>query len=139
MIILDTNVLLVAFRAELRGHDIVRGWLQQQMSERIELRVPAAAQIAFVRLATRRLGPFQPAPLSLAASFLAAVSPLEATAPKDAPMRALALCETHRLAGDGTVDAWIAAYALCVNAPLATLDQGFAKYAPALNVINPLQ
>lgn len=137
MIVLDTNVLLVAFRAELHGHKEVHDWLQRQLNEGVELRVPMAVQIAFIRLATRRLGSFPPAPLALAASFLGTVAQIEAPNPPNTAAHALTLCQAHGLAGDGTVDAWIAAYALCLDAPLATLDQGFAKYGPALRLINP--
>lgn len=86
-------------------------------------------QISFIRLATRSLGSLPAAPLALATQYLLAFAPFNDAFPVDFGAQALGLCAYFGLAGDGTVDAWIAAHAIALNAPLASFDRGFVKYA----------
>ena len=48
----------------------------------------------------------------------------------------LSLCARFSLAGDGTVDAWIAAHAIALNAPLVSFDRGFVKFTPTLQLVS---
>lgn len=137
MIVVDTNVLLTGFRAELKQHDTGRAWLCQQLDAGVELLVPNVVRVSFLRLATRVLGPFPAAPLTAAGEFLNYINASEPPSPSDLTTLALELCQRHRLSGDGSVDAWIAAHALALDIPLASFDRGFAKFAPSLRVIVP--
>lgn len=137
MIIVDTNVLLAAFRAELPEHPQAYRWLTDTLAEGVDLVVPHTVQISFVRLATRSLGPLPAAPMATTIEFLRALDLGEDRHPPRLREIALALCQRYGLSGDGTVDAWIAGQALAMNAALASFDRGFAKYRPALRWIDP--
>lgn len=137
MIVIDTNVLLAAFRAELASHQVARQWLEAQLDQGEVLHLPIVVRVAFLRLSTRTLGPIPPAPLANAAHFLTSLPTTDAVPPSDLTMRVLGLCQQHRLSSDGTVDAWIAAEAMALGAALATFDRGFAKYAPTLHLLFP--
>lgn len=135
MIVIDTNVLLAAFRAEISTHVSARRYLEQLLHTGQKTCIPNCVQISFIRLATRSLGPLPAAPLALATQYLMAFAPFNDAFPVDFGMQALGLCAHFGLAGDGTVDAWIAAHAIALNAPLASFDRGFVKYAPALQLV----
>lgn len=137
MMVVDTNVLLAAFRAEMSTHIVARRWLEQALELGQNICVPNCVQISFLRLATRQLGPLPAAPLALAAQFLQVLAPLNDALPEELSAHALELCARFRLAGDGTVDAWIAAHAIALHAPLISFDRGFGKYAPALQLVVP--
>lgn len=137
MIVVDTNVLLAAFRAEMSAHIAARGWLEHALAQGQSLCIPNCIQISFIRLATRPLGPLPPAPLALAAQFLHALAPFNDAPPAQFSALALEQCARFGLSGDGTVDAWIATHAIAINAPLASFDRGFVKYAPSLRLIVP--
>lgn len=40
-----------------------------------------------------------------------------------------------RFIDSGTVDAWIAAHAIALNAPLVSFDRGFVRYTPTLQLL----
>jgi uncharacterized protein len=128
LIVVDTNVLLTAFRAEFPNHDRCRKWLEVNlMSDR--LCIPNVVQISFLRLATRSLGTFPAAPFESAQAFLESLAPFNDELPLDLTQQTLKLCEEFKLRGNGTVDAWIAAHAIALGGSLASLDDGFAKYS----------
>ncbi len=133
--IVDTNVLLAAFRAEMSTHLVARRWLEEALQLGQGICIPNCVQISFTRLATRQLGPLPAAPLALAAQFLNAIAPHNDSLPPELSKHALGLCTRFGLTGDGTVDAWIAAHAIAVNAPLVSFDRGFLKYAPTLQLV----
>ena len=135
MIVVDTNVLLAAFRAEMSTHIIARRWLEETLQVGQNICVPNCVQISFTRLATRQLGPLPAAPLALAMQFLQAIAPFNDALPSELSSHALILCARFGLAGDGTVDAWIAAHAIALNAPLVSFDRGFMKYTPTLQLV----
>lgn len=131
--VVDTNVLLAAFRVELDQHALARAWLTRQLADGTDLIVPNVVRVSFVRLATRSLGPFPGAPLEKAAAFLDAIARVDHLSPADLTSRTLSLCVEHRLSGDGSVDAWIAAHAIAAGLPLVSFDRGFAKFRPQLD------
>ncbi len=135
MIVADTNVLLAAFRAEMLTHAVARHWLEETLRLGQNICIPNCVQISFTRLATRQLGPLPGAPLGLAVQFLRAIAPFNDALPAELNAHALGLCARFGLAGDGTVDAWIAAHAIALNAPLVSFDRGFVKYAPTLQLV----
>jgi uncharacterized protein len=135
MMVVDTNVLLAAFRAEMSTHIVARRWLEEALQLGQAVCVPNCVQISFMRLATRQLGPLPAAPFPLVAQFLQAIAPFNDALPPELSVHAISLCERFGLAGDGTVDAWIAAHAIAINSPLVSFDRGFVKYAPTLQLV----
>jgi predicted nucleic acid-binding protein len=135
MIVTDTNVLLAAFRAEISAHSLARRWLEETMQQGQKICVPNCVQISFTRLATRRLGHLPAAPLALATQFLQAIAPFNDALPAELFTQALGLCARFGLVGDGSVDAWIAAHAIALNAPLVSFDRSFLKYSPSLQCV----
>lgn len=138
MILLDTNLLLYAFRPEFAEHEQARRWMTDQINSGEIFVLHPLAFAAFLRLSTRQLGPLQPAPVELAIQFLVA---LDAARVPEAPNheRVLArLCATHGLHGDGIVDAWLAAFAITHGMHLASHDKAFARFAPELEWSDPL-
>lgn len=137
MILLDTNGLLFGFRAETAKHAVALDWLSRQIDAEVQLLVPSMVACSFLRLATRQLGPLPPATLAAASAFLAAIATSIPREPAGLTSKTLELCQLHQLSGDGSVDAWIAAYAICLRVPLASFDRGFNKYRPELEWIEP--
>jgi predicted nucleic acid-binding protein len=137
VIVVDTNILLAAFRADLPRHREARSWVLQKLTEGENFCIPNVVQVSFLRLSTRSLGPLPPAGLTQAAAFLDALSPFDESDPAQLRQLAIRLCDQYRLSGDGTVDAWIAAHAIARAVPLASFDRGFLKYQPTLSVMTP--
>ena len=138
MILLDTNLLLYAFRPEFPEHAATRAWMLAKAEDGEIFALHPLASAAFLRLTTRRLGPLPAAPTEAALRFLAA---LDAESLPDAAHhgKALArLCAAHGVQGDGIVDVWLAAFAITHGLTLASHDAGFARFAPELEWIDPL-
>jgi hypothetical protein len=141
MIVLDANVLIYAFRAELPQHVRVRGWLDVARSLEPLLLHPLAAA-AFLRLTTKPLGPLPAAPVGQAVAFLKAIVPQAPAAPMGEHPAHLAtllrLAEGLGLAGDRINDLWLAAFALTHGLGLASTDRGFSRI-PGLRWVHPLE
>jgi toxin-antitoxin system PIN domain toxin len=139
VILTDTNLLLYAFRAELPEHAKARRWIDGQIEAGEIFVLHPLAFEAFLRLTTRRLGPLPPAPVDLAIRFL---TDLDAARIPEAPNheKVLArLCAAHALQGEGIMEGWLAAYAITHGMRLASHDLGFARFAPELEWVDPLQ
>lgn len=139
MILSDTNLLLFAFRAEFPEHDRTRRWINERKGAGDVFVLHPLAFGAFLRLATRQLGPLPPAPTDVAIRFL---MDLDAARIPEAPdhEKVLArLCSVHGIQGDGIVDAWLAAFAITHGMRLASHDKGFARFAPELEWLDPLK
>ena len=143
MILPDVNLLLYAFRAEFPEHAAARGWLEGVLKARQGLLIHPLVGCAFLRLTTRALGPVPVAPVSKAMAFLDALEHAHiGAAPTDKPAQTgvlARLCEKHRIAGDGVVDAWLAAYAITHRLTLASHDRGFKRFVPELDWLDPLR
>lgn len=138
MILADTNLLLYAFRPEFPEHGAARHWLSTLVEAGEIFAMHPLAFAAFLRLATRQLGPIPPAPVDLAIQFLTA---LEGARLAEAPNHEKVLsrlCGTHGILGDGIVDAWLAAFAITHGMVLASHDRAFARFVPELEWIDPL-
>jgi toxin-antitoxin system PIN domain toxin len=141
MTLIDANLLIYAFRAELPHHAVVNAWLRHEIQTGTEFFLHPVAVAAFLRLTTKVLGPLPAAPMSAAMNFLAALHPIvPALLPEDAAHLEIArrLAERHRIAGDGCNDLWLAAFAIRHHLILASADTGFARFQPELNWFNPL-
>jgi uncharacterized protein len=138
MILLDTNILLYAFRPEFPKHEAARKWMLGQVDSGEIFAMHPLVFASFLRLSTRALGALPAAPIDLAVQFLAA---LDGARIAEAPNheRVLArLCATHGIQGDGIVDAWLAAFAITHGMRLASHDQAFVRFVPELEWIDPL-
>jgi uncharacterized protein len=138
VILPDTNLLLYAFRPEFPAHGKARAWLRSQADSGEILVLHPLSFAAFLRLATRRLGALAPAPVESAIGFLSA---LDGARIAEAPNhdRVLSrLCSVHHIQGDGIMDAWLAAFAITHGIGLASHGQGFSRFAPELDWIDPL-
>ena len=140
MIVLDANVLIYAFRAELPQHAGVRTWLDAARSREALLVHPLAAA-AFLRLTTKPLGPLPAAPVAMAVAFLNAIAPQPPAVPLGEHPAHLAtllrLADGLGLAGDQINDLWLAAFALTHGLSLASADRGFSRI-PGLRWLQPL-
>jgi hypothetical protein len=143
MLVLDANILIYAFREELPQHMIVRDWLLRSLRGRQSIGVPTLAEIAFLRLTTKTLGPLTAAPWQTAWDFLTALYGHRAARRvqpgKRHPEILDHLARQYRLRGDAIVDGWLAAFALERDATLVSADHGFARFKELkwLNPINP--
>jgi hypothetical protein len=107
MILPDANLLIYAFREDYPQYPVARGWLSQCLERQEALHLHPLAAAAFLRLVTKRIGPYNPSPVSRALDFLAALQPATSEALSDGAMHleiARRLAERHRIAGDGCND-----------------------------------
>ncbi len=139
MIVLDANVLIYAFRAELPQHVRVRRWLEAARSREPLFLHPLAAA-AFLRLTTKPLGPLPAAPVGQAVAFLNAIAPQAPAVPIGEHPAHLAtllrLADVLGLADERINDLWLAAFALTHGLALASADRGFSLI-PGLRWIQP--
>ena len=140
MILPDTNLLLYAFRNEFPEHGKARRWLDGLASDRGLLALHPLTVAAFLRLATRRLGPLPPAPSATALAFVVGLEQrgIWLTETTDHTRLMGRLLQRHQISGDGIPDAWLAALAITQGLTLASHDQGFARFAPELQWLDPL-
>jgi len=141
VILLDVNVLVTAFRADLQGHSAVSRWLTQQLKGGQALGIPDIAATSFLRLVTNHRVFVEPSPLELATGFLDAVlevptaSIVIASSRHWPTLRDLAL--GLRLRGNDLPDAHLAALALSSGAEIASLDRGLARF-PGVRLVEPV-
>ena len=138
MILLDTNLLLYAFRPEFPEHEAARKWLGDQMEAGEIFVMHPLAFGAFLRLATRKLGPLPAAPVEQAIRFLQALDAARIAESANHEKVLSRLCSAHAIQGDAIVDAWLAAFAITHGMGLASHDRDFARFAPELEWIDPL-
>jgi len=140
MIVLDANVLIYAFRAELPQHESVREWLIRRLTSQV-VGLPLLAEMAFLRLMTKPLGTLGAAGWADAWGFLEAVLSYRRARRVSAGPRHKELFEElmrrYELAGDQLVDAWLAALAMESDSLLASADRGFRRFE-GLRWLNPL-
>jgi toxin-antitoxin system PIN domain toxin len=139
--LVDTNLLVYAFRPEQPEHRVARSWLAGLLggSERIGLTSSTLA--GFVRIVTHRRVFRDPAGIDEALGF---VSTLRA-APSSSELEPGAtypdifdgLCRSLSLRGDDIPDAHLAAIAIEHDAVLATHDRGFGRFS-GLRTLDPL-
>ena len=139
MILVDANLLIYAFRAELPQHQQVKEWLEGvRAGESVFIHPLVGA--AFLRLTTKALGPLPPAPIRKSITFLDALQPSTGPALTETSTHlqtVLRQAEGLGLAGDQSADLWLAAFALTNGLAVASADRGFARF-PGLRWINPL-
>ena len=140
MFLLDANVLIYAFRRDSPFHGPCYGWLRAALAGDEPVATTALVELALLRITTLpSLGRAAAAPSDVFA-FLAALRRQPAAArvePGPAHDEIFArLCRDLALRGNDVNDAYLAALALEIAAPLVTADAGFARF-PGLAVLDP--
>jgi toxin-antitoxin system PIN domain toxin len=140
-VLVDTNLLVYAFRPEQPEHRVARSWLAGLLggSERIGLTSSTLA--GFARIVTHRRIFGDPAGIDEALSFVSTLraSPNSSEIEPGAAYPGLfdGLCRSLSLRGDDIPDAHLAAIAIEHDAVLATHDRGFGRFS-GLRTLDPL-
>lgn len=139
MIVLDVNVLVAAFLREHSHHALVRSWFDTVMATEDAVVVPDHTWVGFLRIVTNSRIFAEPAPLTQALAFLEAVSGNSAyrAAPALGGWSGFAgLAVEARVSGNLVPDAYLAAVALQLACPIASMDRDFRRF-PGLRVVDP--
>jgi toxin-antitoxin system PIN domain toxin len=133
VILLDTNVVLAAHRADHPHHAAVRPWFDEMLLTKRPFTVPDVVWAGFVRIATNRRIFAVPTPIDDAFVFLRAVRDQPGHATVGPGTEHLALfertCRDSDAAGDLAADAYLAALAIEHDCTLVSLDRDFARFA----------
>lgn len=128
MLLLDANVLIRAFRADIEGQPKVAAWLRDLLSGGARFGVPDGILMSFVRIVTQR--PFDPVtPIELALTFADRVrsSPactvMHASVPQWQTF--VRVCRLTRAHGRRAQDVYWASFALADGDVWVTFDRGF--------------
>jgi toxin-antitoxin system PIN domain toxin len=134
VILTDVNVLVHAFRRELRDHERYATWLTRVLSEGEEFALVDTVLIGFVRIVTNPRIFQDPAPTVVAVEFVDVLRTaprarwLQPTATAWTILDAIAR-EDVQVRGNLVPDAWLASLARAHGCRLATADRGFARFA----------
>jgi toxin-antitoxin system PIN domain toxin len=143
VILPDVNVLVYAFRGEMRDHERYESWLTDVLAGSEELALHDTVLAGFTRLVTNRRIFADPAPTSTAMDFVARVRGakrarwLPSANETWDKMSDLARGDSG-IRGDLVPDAHLAALALAHGCTLATADRGFARFA-GLTYFDPVK
>jgi uncharacterized protein len=141
VLLLDANILIYAFREELPQHASARAWLLSALSGGEPIGVPTLAEIAFLRLCTKPLGPLNAATWEATWNFLAVLfghrTSRRVVPGARHPELLDSLARRYGLKGDRLVDGWLAALALEQDATFISADHGFSRFE-GLKRVNPV-
>lgn len=139
--LLDANILIGAFRADVDGHEPTKLWLETALAQHQPVSFPALVEVAFLRIVTHPRIFQQPSTLAEAADFLTALhaSGCFQASPWTSPIRALMLRRATELGlrGNDLNDASLAAIAEAMRWRLVSRDAGFARFR-SLQWLDPL-
>jgi predicted nucleic acid-binding protein len=142
MTLIDTGLLIYAYRDDLPQHAVVRHWLETEMNGGRTFYLHPMVSAEFIRLMTRDIEAMKATPLELALDFLAAMHPVYIPPlPDDAAQLEVFRRLCTRVVGCTFEDChctWIAATAVRHRLRLASADERFARYQPELRWVNPL-
>jgi toxin-antitoxin system PIN domain toxin len=140
-VLIDTNLLVYAFRPERPEHRATRAWLLELTRGSRPIGLASSALAGFVRVVTHRRIFGDPAGIDEAFGFVRALRAAPNAQPLEAgdgyPRLFERLCRSLDLSGDEIPDAHLAALAIEHAAALATHDHGFDRF-PGLRVVDPL-
>ena len=141
MLLLDANVLIRSFRADIERDDEVRAWLERLIGDEVPFGFPDGILMGFVRIVTQK--PFNPiTPIEHALAFaeqlreapschVIAADPLQWS-------RFVEICRKLRAHGKQAQDVYWASFALSHDAEWITFDGGFSQ-VPGLRWRSPLE
>lgn len=132
MILLDTNVMLAAQRADHPHHGDVHGWFKDLTSGSDQFGVPSTVWASYLRLTTNRRIFKVPTPVADAFAFLVAVRSQPNHLPVEPGDRHFALleelCRQADAVADLVPDAALAAIAIEHGLQLVSFDRDFARF-----------
>jgi toxin-antitoxin system PIN domain toxin len=140
MKILDVNVLVYAFRPEVKQHADTRQWLEALIASGRPFYIPDIVFAGFVRTVTRK--PFDPPNKPEEAwGFVETLRSLPQCTIACGSAEHFAafhsLCETVQARGNLITDAYIAAHAILCDGEIISWDADFSKF-PGLSWRTPL-
>lgn len=128
----DVNILVYAFRADARHHDLWRPWLDEARRDAEPLGLLTSVATGFVRVATHPKVFAQPTPVDEALAFVETLKASPSVMSVDPGPRFWTLfeqlCRLHDVRGNRVPDAAIAATVLEQRATLVTTDRGFTRF-----------
>lgn len=132
MKLLDVNVLVDAFRPDVRGHDAAFAAVERAVKGQEPTVILPEVAVGFVRVVTRPGVFADPNTPGEAMEALDAWSAAPAVAIREAGpgrwVRFAALMESRDFRGNDVHDAMLAAAALDLGATLVTSDRGFERF-----------
>jgi toxin-antitoxin system PIN domain toxin len=141
VLLLDVNVLVDAFRADVSRHEAVRRWLELARNDHEAVGLLPEVALSFVRITTNRRIWRIPSTSAAALEFVAALvdSPsVRWHRPGDRQwLIFLDFVKDLNLSGDDIPDAYLAATSMEAGASLVTADRGFSRFR-SLKVIDPV-
>lgn len=140
MMLVDVNLLLNAYNGDLPDHGSSRRWWEDQVNGGQRLGLAWVTILGFVRIMTNPRAMQHPLSsekaIAIVESWLDHPS-IEVVEPGPRHAEILfGLLREAGVAGDLTTDAHLAALAIELQAPLASLDTDFARF-PGLRWVNP--
>jgi len=133
LVIVDANVMLYAYWSQFVQHAISRTWLSEALSGTERVGFPGLSLLAYLRIATSGRVVFptptiEDACADLDACLAAPVAMYLGDSARTWPLLRAQLVE-HRVRGNLTNDAYLAALALEHGATVVTFDRDFARFA----------
>jgi hypothetical protein len=141
MILLDANILLYAYNADVPEHDSISAWLEEVFAGPERVGTPWVSLWAFLRVSTNAR--LTRRPLAVSAAFeivgeLIAQPNVTIIDPGSRHVEILrSVAVESRVSGPHMTDAVLAALAIEHGAILASTDRGFARFK-GLRWVNPL-
>jgi uncharacterized protein len=140
MMVADVNIMVAVFRLDHPHHPVVRPWFDQQLASAESLVVPDLVWTGFVRVVTSKRIFTIPATMDDALEFVDAVrrqrNYMAAPHLPDVLDVFGAVCRTQQVSGNLVSDAYIAAVALSLGAPVVTLDRDFRRFE-SIKIVEP--
>lgn len=134
----DVNILVTAHRVENRGHERVHGWLHALLNDRQTFLYCDWILSAFVRIVTHPKIYRDPTPLPRALEFAQIVRSRPNGVGVMPGRRHWSifqrLSQSIEATGNDVPDAYLAALAIEAEATWVTLDAGFGRFAPELDL-----
>lgn len=140
-LLVDTNLLIYAFRPESPEHPVARDWLSTLVNRGERLLLTSSALVSFARLSTSPRIVRRPAEVHQVLAFIEALRAGSGTQQVE-PGPGYAgifsgICTEGGLRGNDIPDAHLAAVAIEHGAILATHDRGFDRF-DGLRTVDPL-
>ena len=142
MILPDVNLLVYAYNMDAPRHEAARSWWEELLNGDVDVGIPWAAALGFVRIMTSRRVLHAPLRPDVALDYVESWLRRPGVRVLDPGPRHLSLIRqllrAVGIAGSLTTDAHLAALAIEHQAELHSNDADFARF-PALRWVNPLE
>lgn len=140
MLVCDVNVLIAAYRADHPHHARVHPWWLETLCSGERIHVPDIVWVGFIRIVSSPRVFAVPSPVEEACLFAEALRahPTYATGWPTPSIFAefTRRCRDDQVSGNLVTDAWIAATATVMGAPVVTLDRDFRRF-DGLAIVEP--